>query len=185
VNFRGFVKPDGDPILQMEDSLDHTNDNWRFVLDHAKVPIVTAATVYYDEQSKNVYCLVFHEVFWFGDTMKTALLTPNQLRANQVEVLDISLQYGGTSHSLYIAAHNLRIPLTLQGIMSGFSSRKPTLEEYMNTPKVVMARDFLWDPNSDTHAEAESMMTADTATVNYVPDPLHFELDDTVCHILL
>jgi hypothetical protein len=27
VNFRGFVKPDGDPILQMEDCLDHTNDN--------------------------------------------------------------------------------------------------------------------------------------------------------------
>jgi hypothetical protein len=80
--------------------------------DRAKVPIVTAATVYYDEQSKTDYCLVFHEVLWYGDSIKTALLTPNQLRANQVEVLDIPLQYGGTSHSLYIAAHNLRIPLT-------------------------------------------------------------------------
>jgi hypothetical protein len=54
----------------------------------------------------------------------------------------------------------------------------------MNMPKVVMTRDFLWDPNFDTHAEAESMMTAVTPTVNYVPDPLHFKLDDTVCHIL-
>jgi hypothetical protein len=27
VNFRGFVKPVGDPILQLEDSLDHMNDN--------------------------------------------------------------------------------------------------------------------------------------------------------------
>jgi hypothetical protein len=98
--------------------------------------------------------------------------------------MDIPLQYGGTSHSLYIASHNLRIPLTLRGLMSGFSSRKPTLEEYMNMPKVVMTRDFQWDPNSDTHAEAESMMTAVIATVNYVPDPLHFELDDTVRHIL-
>jgi hypothetical protein len=101
-----------------------------------------------------------------------------------VEVLDIPLQFRGTSHSLYIAAHNLRIPLTLRGIMSGFLSRKPTLEEYLNMPKVVMTRDFLWDPNSGSHAEAESMMTAGTPTVNYVPDPLHFELDDTVRHIL-
>jgi hypothetical protein len=54
----------------------------------------------------------------------------------------------------------------------------------MNMPKVVMTWDFLWDPNFDSHAEAESMMTAVTSTVNYVPDPLNFELDDTVRHIL-
>jgi hypothetical protein len=165
----------GQAYLKIEESMRVVNvSGYKASTDCAKVPIVTAATVYFDEQSQKDYCLVFHEVLWFGDSIKTALLTPNQLRANQIEVLDIPLHLGGTSHSLNITAHNLRIPLTLRGIMSGFLSRKPTLEEYMNLPKVVMTRDFLWDPNSVSHAEAESMMTAGTPTVNYVPDPLNF-----------
>jgi hypothetical protein len=63
----------GQAYLKVEESMRLVNvSGYKASTDRAKVPIVTAATVYFDEQSQKDYSLVFHEVLWFGDSIKTA-----------------------------------------------------------------------------------------------------------------
>jgi hypothetical protein len=41
------------------------------------------------------------------------------------------------------------IPLSLDGIISGFECQKPTWEEYKNNPKIELTADRFWQPHSD------------------------------------
>jgi hypothetical protein len=49
------------------------------------IPVVSAATVWYDPSSKKEYCLVFHEALWFGDKLTQSLLNPTQMRRNAMD----------------------------------------------------------------------------------------------------
>jgi hypothetical protein len=72
-----------------------------------------------------------------------------------------------SSHSISIPDHNLRIPLSLYGIFSGFTSVKPTWEEYDRYPKVELTADIPWIPQSPDFAEVISKKIALEQRVAY------------------
>ena len=53
------------------------------------VPVTTAATLYQDPDTGEMYILVFHKVLYFGGHIKTSLLNPNQLRYGGVAVSEV------------------------------------------------------------------------------------------------
>jgi hypothetical protein len=62
--------------------------------------------------------------------MSHTLLCPNQLRHHGLIVDDIPVQYlEKSTHSIFIEEANLRIPLHLNGVISGFTTRQLSMEE--------------------------------------------------------
>lgn len=125
------------------------------------VPVASVATAYDDPKTGQVYILVFHEALYFGERMNHTLLCPNQLRDHDIIVDDTPRQYDPAStHSIYVSERDLRIPLSLTGIISGFNSRQPTMAELANFElHVEMSSDLEWDPHSITFASAEEEIT--------------------------
>jgi hypothetical protein len=109
-----------------------------------------------------------HEALYFGNELDHILFNPNQLRDNGITVEDVPRQYDRTStHSIYIPEHELRIPLSLDGIISGFECQKPTWEEYENNPKIKLMADRLWQPHSDDFAEKERRVSTVSSKAYY------------------
>ena len=101
------------------------------------VSIATVATMWIHPQNGQPYILIINEALYFGDRVDVTLLNPNQLRANGVIVEDVPRQFDSkSSHSIFHPTAKLRIPLSLDGISSGFVSRKPTWAEYEQYPHV-------------------------------------------------
>jgi Reverse transcriptase (RNA-dependent DNA polymerase) len=145
------------------------------------IPIVTAATVWRDDQG-NDYSLVVNEALYFGDTVPDSLLNPNQLRSHGLRVEDVPRQFDNkSSHSIHVPDSGLTIPLTLSGVMSGFTSRKPTWLEWEVLPRIELTSIAPWTPHLDTFARAEeyavrhvasarSSETQENSSPNPVPD---------------
>jgi hypothetical protein len=124
------------------------------------IPVVSAATVWYEPLSKKEYCLVFHEALWFGDNLTQSLLNPTQMRRNGLIVDDVARQDDPEStHSIFVTDANLRISLTLRGVMSGFTIRLPTMDEYTSLPQIIMTSDSPWEPHSRSHEETEALVS--------------------------
>ena len=90
-------------------------------------PIGTVGTVWTDPESGVQYLIVIHQAIHRGDELEHTQITPNQCRANDIQVDDCPMQFEQKStHS--IVADNLKvtIPLKLEGIISCFPARKPT-----------------------------------------------------------
>ena len=120
------------------------------------VSIATVATMWIHPDDGQPYILVIHEALYFGDRVDVTLLNPNQLRANGVKVEDVPRQFDPkSSHSIYHPTAKLRIPLSLDGISSGFVSRKPTWAEYEQYPHIELTSPMRWDPSSDEFAKKE------------------------------
>ena len=120
------------------------------------VSIATVATLWIHPDDGQPYILVIHEALYFGDRVDVTLLNPNQLRANGVKVEDVPRQFDPkSSHSIYHPTTKLRIPLSLDGISSGFVSRKPTWAEYEQFPHIELTSPMRWDPSSDEFAKKE------------------------------
>jgi hypothetical protein len=93
------------------------------------VPIGTVAT-YWESPDGTPYILIIHEALYFGDRVDTTLLTPNQMRHNGLVVEDVPRQFDlNSTHSIYDPVSRVRIPLSLNGVFSGFTSYKPSEEE--------------------------------------------------------
>jgi hypothetical protein len=91
------------------------------------VQIGTVATLWVHPESGNTYILIIHEALYVGEVLPDTLLTPNQLRANGLTVEDVPKQYDSRSgHAIYSKDAKVCIPLNLEGVISGFESRKPT-----------------------------------------------------------
>jgi hypothetical protein len=133
------------------------------------VSIVTVTTMWCNPVSGDCYILVIHEALYFGDRLKTTLLYPNQLRARGLTVQDVPSEFDpSSSYSIFLPDHNLRIPLSLNGIFSGFTSIKPTWEEYYaRYPKVELTADIPWIPQSPEFAEVISKKIASAQRVAY------------------
>jgi hypothetical protein len=122
---------------------------------HENVTIGTVAT-YWISDDGTPYMLIIHEALYFGDKKKTTLLTPNQLRHNGLVVDDVPRQFDiHSTHSIYDPASNVRIPLSLNGVCSGFTSYKPTAKEFLTTTKIYLTSDQPWDPYSGAMERAE------------------------------
>ena len=130
------------------------------------VSIATVATMWIHPQNGQPYILIIHEALYFGDRVDVTLLNPNQLRANGVTVEDVPRQFDTkSSHSIYHPTAKLRIPLSLDGISSGFVSRKPTWSEYEQYPHVELTSPMRWDPSSDQFAKKEETYVSSVCVV--------------------
>ena len=82
------------------------------------VPIVKAVTAYDDPFNGESCILVMNQALYFGDTMESSLLCPNQLRSHGVIVDDIPIHLainGNSTHSLYFPTEDMRLPLEMHG----------------------------------------------------------------------
>ena len=62
------------------------------------------------------------------------------------------------SHSIVIQEPYLVIPLSLQGVMSGFVLRSPSQEELENAVQIEMTSPATWNPLDSVFAEYESQL---------------------------
>ena len=98
------------------------------------VPIVTAAVAYDCQSTYKTYILIFHEALYVPE-LEPNLINPYQLRHQGIIVNDVPLTQLAPSlrnldaHSIIAKEESLHIPLSLEGTMSGFAVRKPTIAE--------------------------------------------------------
>ena len=94
------------------------------------------------------------------------LINPFQLRNQGIIVNDVPIhhlkphQRDLEAHSIIAKEESLHAPLSLEGTMSGFTVRKPTLAEIHNAnPKGVvyvhMTSDAVWKPHDNSAAAVE------------------------------
>jgi hypothetical protein len=101
--------------------------------------------------------LVINQALYFGKNLSHILLNPNQLRFNNVTVDDVPRHLSDTStHSIIVNDNNLTIPLKLNGIISYFDARTPTLHEIENCQHIVLTSANEWNPYSSHFAESEA-----------------------------
>ncbi len=125
------------------------------------IPIVQAGTAYDDRNTGETMILVINLGLYFGDSLPNSLINPNQMRLNGVEVDDVPKHLSPKStHSIYIPEHNIRIPLSMRGVISYIPIRKPTE----------------WDPHSDdfeaneriAHENETSMIPSASRTIHSI-----------------
>ena len=77
------------------------------------------------------YVLILHQVIYILD-MEVHLISPMQLRDNDIEVNDLpkSMHRNPTTSDHAIIVDDLTITLSIRGIISYFSVTKPTKEEW-------------------------------------------------------
>ena len=120
------------------------------------VIIGSVATLWEDPMTGQPYNLIIHEALYLGKTLPDTLLTPNQLRANGLTVEEAPKQFDPmSSHSICSKDLKLRIPMNLDGVISGFESRKPTWEEFELHPKIELTSSIKWKPYSKRFATEE------------------------------
>ena len=64
------------------------------------------------------------------------------------------------THSIFDPKSKIRIPLTIDGVASGFASRKPTLDEYEEYEHIELTSPMTWEPSAGLLAEKESRIIA-------------------------
>jgi hypothetical protein len=63
-----------------------------------------------------------------------------------------------SSHAIEVPAENLTIPLEMNGVVSYFSSHKPSEDELANCRRVTLSSDVPWDPNDPSWETQEKAM---------------------------
>ena len=135
-----------------------------------KALVGTLAIAYDCPSTLKTFILFFPEAL-FVPSMPTHLINPFQLREFGVEVNEVPMQHLPPSertqraHSISVPDKQLFIPLTLEGTMSGFTSRKPTWDEVNDTDEldvthVYMTEDRDWDPYDSTYSVEEDALRA-------------------------
>jgi hypothetical protein len=134
-----------------------------------EVPIVQAATAYDHPETGITYNLIFNQALSIPD-LETTLINPNQLRANGLIVDDIPKHLSPNptelSHSIYCPEEDVYISLQLKGIISGFRTRSPSIEEVESCKWVTLTSDAPWDPKSPEFEENEAIKQRELAAVN-------------------
>ena len=132
------------------------------------VPIVTAAVAYDCPATFQTYLLIFHEALYIKG-MSTHLINPYQMRNQGLIVNEVPLQHlppdqrSTQSHSIIHEDPPLHIPLSLNGTMSGFTVRKPTMEEVHDVDQervthIHMTSHAIWEPSATTSAQVEGTL---------------------------
>ena len=157
---------------------------------HKDVPIATVCTAYVHPDTGSAYLLVINEALYVGDKTRGSLLNPNQLRHYGVTVNDVPIQYDPTStHSIHAETESgdaVVIPLSMNGVMSGFESSYPTQDDMAYLPRVILTSDQQWDPKSQMFADnkdiAKKRNVSATATVSIRAGGANFDLDTSTWH---
>ena len=127
---------------------------------------VSGALAYDDPTNGNTVILVIHQAIHIP-TMHHNLLTPMQLRMNDIRVRDIPrflIDTRGSEEEEYHAitipgneeTATYTIPLSLHGIISFFPTRKPTAHEFDTCPRYELTYEApIWDPTSTEFLDQE------------------------------
>ena len=127
-----------------------------------RIQVVDALIQYECPLTVKNYILVIYNALYVPE-MKHNLLTPFLVREAGIELNetpkiqaeDPSMEY----HSMYFKNEDLRIHLGLQGIISYFTSRKPTMEEVASLPRIDLTPDrHKWDPHDNMYSRHEESM---------------------------
>ena len=134
---------------------------------------VSGVIAYDHPANGETYYFIVHQALLIPE-MKTNLLSTMQLRDNGIRVNDEPKHMVPTptdeNHAITIRADNpgekdFIIPLSLHGIISYFTSRKPTRAEFENADeehRIELTSETLeWDPKSDHYRQAEEAMIDD------------------------
>ena len=111
------------------------------------------------------YLLIFHQAIYVPD-MPNNLICPFQLRAWGIDVNDIPLIHipahkrTENDHSIITYEPPLQIPLLLDGVISYFPTRKPTIAEVQDPTiiRIQMTCEATWDPFSQSYTHDENNM---------------------------
>ena len=108
------------------------------------------ATTYDCPTSGATYVLIINEVLYFGDSLSFSLISPNQLRDNDVHVDERHRQHAPESlFGFLVPSESLRIPFTLEDVVTGFDTRPPTQDELGDTAMhVELTSDVEWIPHA-------------------------------------
>ena len=115
-----------------------------------QIPIATVATTYDCPTSGATYVLIINEVLYFGDSLSFSLISPNQLRDNDVHVDERHRQHAPESlFGFLVPSESLRIPFTLEDVVTGFDTRPLTQDELGDTAMhVELTSDVEWIPHA-------------------------------------
>ena len=124
------------------------------------VPVVQCVVAYDDPITFKTWYLIFNQALYMA-ALDYALICPNQLRLNGVQVRDIPKQFDPSPRAHTIQVDNVILPLKLRGIMSVLPIRKPTLREYNDSLDclTMTAAAPVWDPYSDIHEQIEDSVS--------------------------
>jgi hypothetical protein len=163
----------GSNVLLLSQDLSLTAEVIPFMADLGhltSVPIVSVAVDYDCQSLYQTFILIFHQVF-YNEQLERALLCPNQLRFNDIEVNDCPLMFLPshlrTDRSHTIITPQLRIPLQLNGVISYFICRKPTIAEMQDSdrfPRIEMTSEGPWTPDAEYRRSNEWTIRASVAT---------------------
>ena len=115
-----------------------------------QVPIATVATAYDCPTSGATFVLIINEALYFGHSLHFSLLSPNQLRDNDVHVDERHRQHAPDSlFGILVPSEPLHIPFTLEGVIAGFDTRPPTQQELDDTDShLELTSDVEWIPGT-------------------------------------
>ncbi len=114
------------------------------------IPIVQAGTAFDDPNTGETIILVINQGLYFGDNLPNSLINPNQMRMNGVEVDDVPKHLSSKStHSIYVPEYDVRIPLSMRGVISYVPVRKPSVRELETCRWINLTSDMEWDPHSE------------------------------------
>ena len=128
---------------------------------------MSGALAYDNPSDGNTIILVIHQALKIN-TLDNNLLCPMQLRLNDVIVNEmprfLCKNVTDQSHSLIMSQDDnehekFTLPLELFGVISGFVTRKPTVEEFETCPRYVLtAEGPEYNPSTSAYEEQESAM---------------------------
>jgi hypothetical protein len=126
-----------------------------------QLPIVDAAVQYDCRYNGRSYILVIRNALHVP-SMKNNLLPPFVMREAGLKVYDIpKIQVTEPSiedHSLSFPETGFRVPLSLWGMFSYFSTTKPTATLMMETEDIYLLTPSRWNPHDDSYATNEENM---------------------------
>ena len=108
------------------------------------VDIVTGATAV-DLEDGSTVILVFGQGLWFGKRIEKFLINPNQCRHYGVSLCDDPID---PHRPLAIRKERYSIPMSMFNSSCGFESRRPTLEELENSPRITLSDTHNWNPQT-------------------------------------
>ena len=84
------------------------------------------ATAYDCPTLSATFVLIIKEALYFGESLKFSLLSPNQLRDNDVHIDERHTQHAPDSiFGIHVPTEPLTIPFDLDGVIAGFDTRLP------------------------------------------------------------
>jgi hypothetical protein len=110
-------------------------------------------------ETSEAIVLVMNEALHFGNRLDHTLICPNQLRSFGIMVDDTPKQFSPKStHSIEVPGDSQTIPLKMNGIISYFSSHKPSKGDLENCRRITLSSDIPWNPNNTSWETQERAM---------------------------